>query len=259
MAQRRNERRQMDLKDISKGGNLKPPRILIYGQAGIGKTTFGAQAPKPIFLPIEDGLGKIEADSFPQPATFDEVLKALDVLIRETHSYKTVVVDSLDWLETLIWEHTCNKGNYATIEQPGYGRGYVEALRYWREFLDRLNLLRDQKGMQSITVCHSIIREFKSPDTDSYDRYQIKLQQKASDLVCEHSDCIFFADFKKSTIKTEGRGGQRTRAVGTGDRVMYTEERPSWLAKNRYGMDPEMELSYQSVIKALKPKEKKDV
>lgn len=128
----------------------------------------------------------------------------------------------------------------------------MEALRYWREFLDRLNYLRDSKAMCTILVGHSIIREFKSPDTDSFDRYQIKLQQKAADLVAEHSDAILFANYKKSTMKSESRGGQRTRAIGTGERVLYTEERPAWLAKNRYGLPPEMEIDFGSFVKALK-------
>jgi len=254
MAQGRNvkQENQMDLSQVSKGGKMKPPRILMYGQAGIGKTTFGAAAPKPIFLPIEDGLGKIEADAFPSPKSYIEVRDALDALIKEDHDYKTIVVDSLDWLEPLIWSHTCDQQGYKTIEQPGYGRGYVEALKYWREFCDRLNFLRDTKAMCTILVGHSIIREFKSPDTDSFDRYQIKLQQKAADLVAEHSDAILFANYKKSTMKSESRGGQRTRAIGTGERVMYTEERPAWLAKNRYGLPAEMELSWDAFINALK-------
>ena len=43
----------------------KPPRIMLYGTEGIGKSTFAAQAPSPIFLPTEDGLGEIDCASFP--------------------------------------------------------------------------------------------------------------------------------------------------------------------------------------------------
>ncbi len=55
----------MKISDITKNAQMKPPRVLLYGPAGIGKTTFGASAPRPIFLPIEDGLGRIDVDSFP--------------------------------------------------------------------------------------------------------------------------------------------------------------------------------------------------
>lgn len=242
----------MKLNAITKGGTLKPPRTLIYGPAGVGKTTFGASAPKPIFLPIEDGLGLIEVDAFPKPTSYLEVREALDELINQEHDYRTLVVDSLDWLEPLIWMHTCEQNKWASIEQPGYGRGYVEALKYWREFLDRVNYLRDTKRMATVLIAHSAVRKFEAPDADAYDRYIIKLQNKASDLVAEHSDAIFFATMKVSTVKVEDRGRVRTRGKGDGERIMYTEERPAWIAKNRYGLPPEMALDWSQFMAELK-------
>lgn len=226
--------------------------MLVYGPAGVGKTTFAAGARNPIAIPIEDGLGKINIDAFPSPRSYPEVRAALDALINEDHDYKTVIVDSLDWLEPLIWKQTCEANNWPSIEQPGFGKGYVEALRYWREFLDRLNYLRDQKGMTTILIGHSEIKAFQAPDSEGYDRYVIKLQKGASALVSEHCDVIAFAQFKSSTIKAEERGRVRTRAVGSGERVMYTEERPAYLAKNRYGLPPEMELNWETFAKAIK-------
>ncbi|MDR0869400.1 MAG: ATP-binding protein [Planctomycetaceae bacterium] len=44
------------LQTIQTGKAQAPPRLLIYGTEGIGKSTFGASAPKPIFIPTEDGL-----------------------------------------------------------------------------------------------------------------------------------------------------------------------------------------------------------
>ena len=224
----------MKLSEITKGGAIQPPRVLIYGPAGVGKTTFAASAKNPIFLPIEDGLA------------------ALDELINENHDYRTLVIDSLDWLEPLIWAHTCEQNKWQSIEQPGYGRGYVEALRYWREFLDRANYLRDAKKMACVMIGHSAIKRFEAPDAEAFDRYVIKLQAKACDLVSEHSDAILFANQRYSTIKTEDRGRTRTRGTGQGDRVMYTEERPAWVAKNRYGLPPEMALDWAEFAGALK-------
>jgi len=242
----------MDLSKVKKGGTLKPPRVLVYGPAGVGKTTFAADARSPIAIPIEDGLGKIAVDAFPSPRSYSEVREALDTLINEEHDYKTVIVDSLDWLEPLMWKHTCEANSWTSIEQPGFGKGYVEALRYWREFLDRLNYLRDAKGMTTILIGHSEIKPFQAPDSEGYDRYVIKLQKAASALVSEHCDVIGFAQFKSSTVKSEERGRTRTRAVGSGERVLYTEERPAYLAKNRYGLPPAMELNWESFAKAIK-------
>ena len=243
----------MQLSEIkSTAGTLNPPRVLIYGPAGVGKTTFASSAKNPIFLLLEDGLGTIEVDAFPRAKTYLDARGALDSLIKEEHEYRTLVVDSLDWLEPMIWAHTCEQNKWQSIEQPGYGRGYVEALRYWREFLDRVNYLRDAKRMTTILIGHSAIKRFEAPDAESFDRYVIKLQAKACDLVSEHSDAILFANHKYQTIKTEDRGRTRTRGHGQGDRVMYTEERPAWVAKNRYGLPPEMALDWAEFAGALK-------
>ena len=243
----------MQLSEIkSTAGTLTPPRVLIYGPAGVGKTTFASSAKNPIFLLLEDGLGTIEVDAFPRAKTYLEARGALDALINEEHDYRTLVVDSLDWLEPMIWSHTCEQSKWQSIEQPGYGRGYVEALRYWREFLDRVNYLRDAKRMTTILIGHSAIKRFEAPDAESFDRYVIKLQAKACDLVSEHSDAILFANHRYQTIKTEQNGRTRTRGTGQGDRVMYTEERPAWVAKNRYGLPPEMALDWAEFAGALK-------
>ena len=242
----------MDLSTITKTPTIKPPRVLVYGPAGVGKTTFAAQAPKPIFLPIEDGLGTLEVEHFPTPKTYLEVRQALDALINEDHEFRTLAVDSLDWLEPLIWKHTCEQNKWSSIEQPGYGRGYVEALKYWREFLDRVNYLREAKRMAIVLLAHSHVRRFEAPDADSFDRVEIKLQKKASDVVAENSDAILFATTKYSTVKVEERGRVRSRGKGDGERVIYTEERPAWVAKNRYGLPPEMALNWADFMGALK-------
>ncbi len=107
----------------------------MYGGAGIGKTFFAASTNKPVFILTEDGMGKIEADHFPLAQSFEDVLKNLQSLIDNDNDYKTLVVDSLDWLEPLIWDKACQDNNWKSIEQPGYGKGYVEVLKYWREYI----------------------------------------------------------------------------------------------------------------------------
>ncbi len=123
---------------------------MLYGVEGIGKSTFGSEAPKPIFIQTEDGLDEINCDRFPLATTFDDVVAALKTLVNEKHDYESVVIDSLDWLERLVWDKLCQQYGVESIEKVdgGYARGYMHALSLWREVLDLLGVLRS-RGMVS--------------------------------------------------------------------------------------------------------------
>jgi len=240
----------IDLKSIQKGASHLPPRILIYGVQGIGKTKFGADAPKPIFLLTEDGLGVLESEHFPLLKSYNEVMEALTVLATEDHGFETLVMDSLDWMEPLVWAHTCVINNWTSIEDAGYGKGYVEALAYWGEYLNAINYLRNEKGMTIIQTAHATAKRFNDPTTEPYDRYQIKLQDKAASKMLEHSDIVLFANYRITTIK-EGKDKKNVRAVGQGERIIYTEERPAFIAKNRYSLPTELPLDWNEITKHI--------
>ena len=97
------------LEQVHSGRRHHPPRLLIYGSEGVGKSTLAAQAPKPVFIQTEDGLDQIECDSFPLARSFEDVLVCLTALSAEGHDYQTVVIDSADWLERLIFDHVCKQ------------------------------------------------------------------------------------------------------------------------------------------------------
>ena len=60
----------VSLSDIVDTQNIKPPRVLAYGPPGVGKTTFAASAPSPIFIQTEDGADVVGAARFPQPESY---------------------------------------------------------------------------------------------------------------------------------------------------------------------------------------------
>jgi hypothetical protein len=167
------------------------------------------------------------------------VISAINTLLTTEHPYQTLVVDSLDWLEPLVWEHTAFMGGKDNIEDFGYGKGYKLADEHWRTILDGLTALQE-KGMVVICIAHTIIKRFDAPDTDAYDRYQIKLHDRAAALVNEWADVIGFAHLETVTV-TKGEGTARTtKGQSSGQRVLSVEERPAYQAKNRYGMPPEI-------------------
>jgi len=232
---------------IESGVAVRPRRTLIYGVHGVGKSTFGAMAEKPIFIQTEDGLSDIKCDRLPLATSYAAVLAALGELYTQEHDYKTVVIDSLDWLERLIWAEVCAKRGVESIEDIGYAKGYVFALTQWREVLSGLDALRNERGMSVILIAHANIEKFNNPETDAYDRYAPRLQKHASALVQEWCDEVLFATYRVHTKSTEeGFGRKRAVGLGTGERVLRTTERPAHVAKNRLNLPDEMPLDHRA-------------
>lgn len=235
----------ISLASVKRSGQPKPPTVLLYSVHGIGKTTFGASAPNPIFIQTEDGLGAIEADTFGVLKSYGEIMDAIGSLYNEEHDFKTVVLDSADWAEPLVWAEACRLNGWKDIETPGYGRGYVAALDSWKMLIDGLTALRDERGMAVVILAHSEIKKFDSPETEPYDRYQPKLHKGASAIVQEAMDCVLFANYRVSTVKTDsGFNKKVVRGVGSGERLIFTTERPAFLAKNRWSFPETMPLSW---------------
>ena len=246
------------LKDLVSTGIIsKPPRILLYSIEGIGKSTFGASALNPIFVQTEDGLNEIDAAKFPKAATFDEVMAQLRLLYTEPHDYKTVVIDTVDWLEPLVWQATCAIHAKTNIEDFGYGKGFTYAMEQWQRLLTALDHLRDDKGMAVILIGHAEVKRFDSPDTEPYDRYQVKLHRTAAAKIIEWADAVLFVNYQIFTEKSDvGFNKKVVRGTGGQNRLMYTEERPAYRAKNRYGLPPELPFvkgeAWNTLITAIK-------
>lgn len=240
------------LDSIQKGVFKRPRRVMLYGVEGIGKSTFGSLAQNPIFIPTEDGLNDIDCESFPVAEDLDAFLENIAVLIRDEHKYKTVIVDSADWLERLIFSEVCREKNVKSIEDIGYAKGYKFALDHWDRFLSGLNILRDQKGMMIMLLAHSQVERFEAPEGDSYDRYMPRLHKLASGLVLQWCDEVFFATYK-ITVKKEDKGFNKKRGIGVDrdERVMKCTEKASHMAKNRLGMDDEVPFEWISYANEL--------
>ena len=238
-----------DLKSILKNTAMAAPRVMVYGVEGIGKSTFGAGAPNPVYILTEDGLGSLNVDHFPLATSFQDVMDAISTLYKDNHAFETVVIDSLDWLEAIIQREIEQKYDAKDL---AYGKGALIAAERWREILDGLNALRNDKGMIVILIAHTTIKRFDSPEVEPFDRYQPKLQERSNAVVREWVDAVLFANYR-TIVKKDDVGFNQTnnRGISTGERLLFTSERPAYMAKNRYNMPESIPLSWDAFAEAI--------
>jgi hypothetical protein len=243
------------LATIQKGRIKSPPRVIVYGQEGIGKSTFGSCAPSPIFIQTEDGLNEIDCERFPLADSYEMFIEQLGALIQEKHDYKNAAIDSLDWLEKLIWARVCKDKSVKSIEDVGYAKGYQFALKYWKEVLDGFDICR-ANGMGIILIAHAKVEKFNDPEGSAYDRYSLRMHKDSSALLCEWADAVLFAT-KKIRIEKEDQGFNKTRAIAKpvgadgGERVLRCVWSPACVAKNRYDLPAEIPLLWDEFAKHL--------
>lgn len=239
--------KRMALDKLLKGKIEQPRRILLYGTEGIGKSTFAASAPAPIFVGPEDGTSQLDVTRFPKPLAWPDVLEAVRTLTNDEHAFKTFVLDTADAAEPLLWAHMCERDSQPgktirDVEDYGYGKGYQKALDEWRVFLSMLERLRAARGMHVILLAHAQIKPFKNPQGEDFDRYELKLNAKAGGLLKEWCDAVLFANYETFAVKDEKK---RVRGVSSGARIICTERTAAYDAKNRYGLPESLPLSWE--------------
>jgi hypothetical protein len=233
------------LESIVTEPDRSPPRLIMFGPEGVGKTKWAIQAPKPIVIPTEQGQGRETYARFPQVGRFQDVVDAITLLLKEKHDYQTVVLDTLSRLEQLVHaeiREACRKDTKGGDIFANYGKGYKMVPPYFERLIRGLNLLK-AKGMMVIVLGHSEITRFEPPDTSAYDRYSLNCHKFIRDMLFQWCDAMFLANYKVFTKEEEtGFNQTRTLGVGTGQRVIYTEERPTHLAKNRFDLPYEVPM-----------------
>lgn len=238
------------IENVFKGKRNLPPRILLYGTEGIGKSTFGASMPDPIFIQTENGLDNIHTSSFPLAKTLDDVKLQLNALITEQHTFKTMVIDSLDWLERLVFDDVCKTFGVKCIEKAdgGYGKGYEHAANtWWKEILPRLNTIRETRNMIVLLIAHTRVEKYSDPELVT-DRFTPKLHKLSNAMLCEWCDMILLAT----------RENGATLGATGGGRILRTVTSQACVSKNRYSLPEILPLSWVELRKAIEVQKQKE-
>lgn len=241
------------LAEISPTPTKRPTAAAFHGVAGLGKTSLGASAPRPVFVidDQEDGINTLRQNGLVDPgtpvlpaaSTWFDVLGMLEALRASEHNYLTVVVDTLGGCERLCHTHVCERdfgGDWGEKGFASYQKGFEVSLPEWRLFLNALDKLRNERGMSIILLAHSLVRPFKNPEGEDYDRYVPDMHHKTWSLTHKWADMVVFMNYYVETVKE--RRGDKAKGRGGQHRIMYTEYTAAFEAKNRHGLPPEIDM-----------------
>jgi hypothetical protein len=207
----------------------------------MGKTSLAATFPNPIFIRVEDGLQSIQEgsrpDAFPKPKTIEDVREQIKTLIREEHDYKTLVIDSVTALDTMLITEivASDPKSPSTINQAlgGYGAGLSALAAKHHGIRKACGILSDKKNMNIVFISHADTETIDLPDTDSYTRYSLRLNKRSVSPYVDESDLVGF--LKLETFTRENDNGQ-AKAMSDGTRVLVTYATAANISKNRYGI-----------------------
>jgi GTPase SAR1 family protein len=218
---------------ITSGIKSRPQKVCLYGPEGVGKTLLAADLPSPIFIDAEGGTDHIDVSRVEVHA-MSEIREAVQWLKREKHEFRTVVLDTIDWVEKRLIAELCASYKVDSIEKidGGYGKGYTILEEQMMQFLGELDSLR-KKGMNIVLLAHSQVKKHEDPELGSaYDRYILKLEKKTSSLIKEWVDALLFYRFKTVTAE---RDTSSHRGIAKG-REIATNRAAAFDAKNRHNL-----------------------
>ena len=223
-------------------------KVVVYGPEGIGKSTFAAHFPEPLFIDTEGSTKDMDVARTESPTSWMMLMEQVRYIKDHPELCRTLVIDTADWAEMLCITQICDKNHKGSIEEFGYGKGYVYVQE---EFGRLLNLLEEvvKAGVHVVLTAHAKMRKFEQPDElGAYDRWEMKLTKQTAPMVKEWADMVLFANYKTFVINVDGQGVQKgkNKAQG-GKRVMYTSHHSCWDAKNRYGLPDELPFEYEAI------------
>lgn len=245
------------LENVHKGRHDAPKRICLYSQRGLGKTSFGSEAPNPIFLLGEEGQGDID-DLHVMPTAkgrrvFDDwgdLRDALIELYKEPSGYKTIVIDTIDSLWPALFRYVCanypvskNAPKAETIEDYGYGKGYQfadDCLAKLLAFLDRLS---EDRGFNIIILAHSTMKSIERPGKEPWLEYRIPGNDKLAQRVADWASDLLFMEYEIYVASPDGDRKKAHADLGdSGKRLIKTQVHPAYWAKNRHGLPAQMPM-----------------
>ncbi len=229
------------------GGVVSAPlKVVLYGVEGIGKSSFAARFPQPVFIDTEGGTGRLDVQRLPAPDSWQMLLDEAAAAADGQVPCQTLVLDTADWAEKLCMAGVCARFKVKGIEDIGYGKGYTYVKEEFARLLDVLEKVI-ASGRHVVVVAHAAVAKFEQPDAvGSYDRWVMKTSKQVAPLLREWCDMLLFANYK-TVVEKSGSGPSAKNKASGARRVLYTTHNACWDAKNRFGLPDEVPFDYESI------------
>ncbi len=251
------------------------PVLTVVGFPGVGKSTLAALFPSPIFIQAENASTVFETwEESAQPAFMPELptpnskknvkpsevlLAQLRELVTQDHPYKTVVLDTITSLNTLIEAEIVEFDPSPDVQDignaaGGFHKGFLVAAGIHAKIRSACEHLR-KRGIAVVFLSHTGVVKMKNrPDAGSeYTAFSIDMPEKARQIYVSSSDAVIYLKSKDFVMGHESnKKGQTTkfgRVSNTGERVLITSSDGTigYIdAKNRYSLPEEMEVEHGS-------------
>ena len=227
---------------ITRGIKIRPQKVVIYGPEGVGKTKLASCLPSPVFIDAEGGTDHMDVPRV-EVSDMKGVRGAIEFIKKNPGDFKTVVLDTIDWIEKRLIKDVCSQYGKDSIEkiEGGYGKGYNILSEQFLAFLDGdlEGLLK--AGFNVVLLAHAKVEKHEDPElAASNDRYTLKMEKKTAPLVKEWADALLFYRFKAVTAERDGTGKHRGISRG---REIATSRTAAFDAKNRHGLPERIEIA----------------
>lgn len=206
----------------------------IYGDGGVGKTTFGAATPKPLLLAFEKGYNALPGVIAQDITTWGELKQVLRELKKPEvkEAFSTIIIDTVDIASQLCEKYLCNQLGIENIGDGGWAtNGWAKVKREWEQTFRTVTM----EGYALVFISHKKDKTFKRKDGTEYNQIVPSCSTAYNEIIKNMSDIMGYIEVEN--------GERRLVLRSADDRID---------CKCRFKMiDPVIDFNYQALVDAL--------
>lgn len=227
----------------------KPPKLVIYGKPGIGKSRFARSLPNPFFIRTEDRHDhlSVQADDHVILNYMDLISGQLDELIKDPRGFKSVVLDTADSAEKIVHAYVAHRAGTDNILDPKalpFYQGMRQSAMIWEnEILPRLTRLNEEKRMLPCIISHISTAHIMHPVYGDYPQFTLGVDSSrngCASKIFKWADIVAFMDWQTTTVGKEETGNLRLRS--TDQRVLRIKPKAGWETKESYNLPESIDI-----------------